>query len=71
MIAGDHGQRHIDPRRNTSRGDQVAILDIDLIGRDMGLREPLDQAFGVVPVRGYTVTVKQTGVPQDKSASAD
>ncbi|MNL22642.1 hypothetical protein D3C87_1439970 [compost metagenome] len=71
MVPSDHRQRQVDAGGDTTGGDQVAVLNKDLVGFDGGRRECLDQAFGVMPMRGHAIPVEQPRMPEHKRPGAD
>ncbi|MNH37673.1 hypothetical protein D3C79_986020 [compost metagenome] len=71
MVLRHHRQRQVDPGGDAAGGDQVAVLDKDLVGLDGRLRKALDQPLGVVPVGGDAIAVEQTRMPQHERPGAD
>ena len=71
LIVFNQLQCEVDPRRDPCRCPERAVLHIDLIGHDLGGREPLGQFGCVLPVRCRVFAVEQPGRSEEESARAD
>jgi hypothetical protein len=70
-VLGDHGQRHVDARRDPRRGPQVVLADEDAVALHRDVWKEAGEPRALAPVGGGPAAVEQSRGRQDIGARAD
>ena len=70
MLAGDHGQHHVERRRAASTGKTVPV-DFKQAARGIDFREGFREARQVFPVDGAAIAIENAGLRQQMRPGAD
>jgi len=71
QILAQDVQAQVEARRDTGRGEHVAVVDVEDVRSNLHRRIPLCQLGRVLPVSGRRPPVKHSGLRQSERADAD
>ena len=71
VVGRDQVEAHVDSGGHAGRGEDIAVVDVELVGPHVDLRVPALQPAGQLPVGGRRTPVEQAGRGERERSRAD
>jgi hypothetical protein len=71
VVGSDQVEAHVDSGGHAGRGEDIAVVDVELVGPQVDLRVPALQPVGQLPVGGRPAPVEQAGGGEGERSRAD